>query len=114
VTGLIVPGTVETAAPQVPVASAVDGLAVGIDPPAWLVAGLDFMDAAGRGVAAIRLADLTADGMRVAPGDADGRVEPGALIAVARTGGFEGLPLIDARRWSRPVEGVRSTVDRLG
>lgn len=112
--GLVIPGEVEAATPETMGASSLDGLAVGIDPPAWLVAGLDMLDAASRGVRAIRLADLTADGMRVPPGDPDGRVDPATLIAVARTAGFEGLPLVDARRWSRPVEGVRTTVERLG
>jgi hypothetical protein len=49
----------------------------------------------------------------VPPGDTDGRVDPEALVAIARTGGFEGLPLVDARRWSRPIEGVLATVGRL-
>jgi len=112
--GLIVPGEVEPVAEETSVGDALEGLAVGIDPPAWLVAGLDLLDAAGQGVAAIRLADLTADGMRVPPGDPDGRVDAASLVAVARTGGFDGLPLIDARRWSRPIEGIRSTIDRVG
>ncbi len=112
--GLIVPGAVEPVVEESVAKAAIDGLAVGIDPPAWLVAGLELLDAAGRGVEAVRLSDLTADGMRVPPGDADGRVDPEALIAIARTGGFEGLPLIDARRWSRPIDGIRATVARLG
>lgn len=112
--GLIVPGAVEVveaAAPEV--GESIDGLGLGIDPPAWLVAGLDLFEAAGRGVDGLRLADLTRDGMRVPAGDPDGRVDPTALIAIARTGGFDGLPVIDARRWVRPVEGVRATLDRL-
>lgn len=113
-TGLIVPGAIESSAPDATGGCSLDGLAVGIDPPAWLVAGLDLLDGAARGVEAVRLADLTVDGMRVPPGEADGRVDPAALVAVARTGGFEGLPLIDARRWTHPVEGVRATVERLG
>jgi hypothetical protein len=112
--GLILPGS-EDADAEVSTSSVeVAGLAVGIDTPAWLVAGLDFLDAASRGVEAIRLSDLTADGMRIPPGDPDGRVDPGSLIAVARTGGFEGLPVIDARRWPRPIDGVRVTLEHLG
>ncbi len=110
---LIVPGAVEAGAPAPLVTPAVEGLGVGVDPPAWLVAGLDLLEAAGQGIDALRLADLTTDGMRVPPGDADGRVDPATLVAIARTGGFEGCPLIDARRWSHPVEGVRATVGRL-
>ncbi len=112
--GLIVPGAVETVTEASATTTSLEGLAIGIDPPAWLVAGLDLLEAAGQGVEAVRLADLTIDGMRVPPGDTDGRVDAKALVAIARTGGFEGLPLVDARRWSRPIEGVRATVDRLG
>lgn len=113
--GLIVPGAVEVVETVEPAAgAALDGLGFGIDPPAWLVAGLDLFEAAGATVDALRLADLTRDGMRVPAGDPDGRVDPAALLAIARTGGFEGLPVIDARRWSRPIDGVRATVERLG
>jgi hypothetical protein len=112
--GTVERGAVEAAVGDTAAAEAIDGLAVGIDPPAWLVAGLDVMDAAGRGVAAVRLADLTADGMRVPPGDPDGRIDAASLLAVARTGGFEGIPLIDARRWNRPLEGIGLAIDRLG
>ncbi len=112
--GLIVPGTVETPTEAPAATTSLEGLTVGIDPPAWLVAGLDLLEAAGQGVEAVRLADLTADGMRVPPGDVDGRIDAEALVAIARTGGFEGLPLVDARRWPRPIEGVRTTVGRLG
>ena len=113
--GLIVPGSVEIVETVEPApGESFDGLGFGIDPPAWLVAGLDLLDAAGNAVDALRLADLTRDGMRIPPGDADGRIDPASLLAIARTGGFDGVPVIDARRWTRPIEGIRATVDRLG
>ena len=113
--GLLLPDPVETSVqPSTPVGSrAIDGLGIGIDPPAWLVGGLDCIDAAARGVSAIRLADLSRDGMRIPVGDPDGRIDGVALVVTARTGGFEGMPVIDARRWPDPVTGVRRTLATL-
>ena len=93
--------------------ASIEGVGIGIDPPAWLVAGLDVLEGAAAGVGGVRLADLTADGMRIPAGDPDGRIDPAALLAVARTGGFEGLPVIDARRWNDPLGGIRVTMARL-
>lgn len=112
--GLVIPGESEPTEPQSAVGGGTcDGLAVGLDPPAWSVAGLDPLEAAARGVAGLRLADLTPDGMRVPLGHPDGRIDPTTLVAAARTGGFEGLPVIDARRWANPIAGVRVTLQHL-
>ena len=114
--GLLVPGALdsdEASNKVVAAGAAIDGVGIGIDPPAWLVAGLDLLDAAAAGVHSVRLADLTPDGMRVPAVDPEGRVDPATLIAVARTGGWEGLPIIDARRWNDPLSGIRATLSRL-
>lgn len=111
--GLLVPGEEEAAPTSVECGgAAIEGLGVGLDPPSWLVAGLDPLDAAGRGIESLRLADLTADGMRVPAGDPDGRVDLVALLATARVGGLEAIPVIDARRWADPVAGVQATLSR--
>ena len=113
--GLVIPGsTAEVAVSSPPNGELIEGLGVGIDPPSWLVAGFDPFDAAGHGVWSLRLADLTADGMRVPAGDPDGRVDPVSLLAAARTGGLRHHPIIDARRWLDPVAGVRTTLASLG
>lgn len=113
--GLVIPGsTAEVEISSPPTGEPIEGLGVGIDPPSWLVAGFDPFDAAGRGAWSLRLADLTADGMRVPAGDPDGRVDPRSLLAAARTGGLRYLPIIDARRWLDPLAGVRSTLASLG
>ena len=113
--GLLLPDPVETSVtPSNPVRSqAIDGLGIGIDPPAWLVGGLDCIDAAARGASAVRLADLSRDGMRIPVGDPDGRIDGVTLVVTARTGGFEGMPVIDARRWPDPVDGVKRTLATL-
>lgn len=113
--GLVLPDPVETSVqPSNPVGSqAIEGLGIGIDPPAWLVGGLDCIDAAARGASAVRLADLSRDGMRIPVGDPDGRIDGLTLVVTARTGGFEGMPVIDARRWPDPIAGVRRTVATL-
>ena len=114
--GLLIPGEVDPDEGSRKVeaeGSVIEGVGIGIDPPAWLVAGLDVLDGAASGVQSVRLADLTPDGMRIPAGDPDGRIDPAALIAVARTGGWEGLPIIDARRWHDPLSGIRATLSRL-
>ena len=116
-TGLLVPGEIDPAEADSKVAasgSVIEGVGIGIDPPAWLVAGLDVLEGAAAGVQSIRLADLTPDGMRIPPGEPDGRIDPTTLIAVARTGGWEGLPIIDARRWNDPPAGIQATLARIG
>jgi len=114
--GLIVPGETDesVSAAQPPVGSSIEGLGIGIDPPAWLVAGLDCLDAAARGISALRLADLSRDGMRVPIGDADGRLDGEGLLMTARTARFEGFPVIDARRWINPFEMAKVTIDAMG
>lgn len=114
--GIIMPGAVEPGIEAMRIggdSASIEGVGIGIDPPAWLVAGLDVLEGAAAGVGGVRLADLTADGMRIPAGDPDGRIDPAALLAVARTGGFEGLPVIDARRWNDPLGGIRFTMSRL-
>lgn len=113
--GLLLPDPVETSVrpSEPPRSQVIDGLGIGIDPPAWLVGGLDCIDAAARGASAVRLADLSRDGMRIPVGDPDGRIDGFTLVGAARTGGFEGMPVIDARRWPDPVGGVRSTLATL-
>ena len=114
--GIIVPGAVTPGVESTRVggdSSTIEGVGIGIDPPAWLVAGLDVLEGAASGIRGLRLADLTADGMRIPAGEPEGRIDPAALLAVARTGGFEGLPVIDARRWNDPLGGIRVTMARL-
>ena len=111
--GLVVPGAVEKNLVESGVAG-LESLLVGIDPPAWSMANLDVLEGAGRGIASLRLADLSADGMRVPVGGPERRFDPRALLAVARTGGFEGMPIIDARRWTDVPAGIASTVHACG
>ena len=113
--GLIIPGETDESvrAIEPPTGKSIEGLGIGIDPPAWLVAGLDCLDVVGRGVSALRLADLSRDGMRVPIGDPDGRLDADVLLATARTARFEGVPVIDARRWIDPLRMAKVTIDAL-
>ena len=108
--GLVVPGqTDESPVTHDARGSTVEGVGIGIDPPSWLSAGLDFEVAAGEGVSGVRLAGLTVDGFRVPAGVAGSRVDPAVLLAVARSSGFEGDPVIDPRGWSDPWRGIEHT-----
>ena len=114
--GLIIPGETDESvrATEPPSGSSIEGLEIGIDPPAWLVAGLDCLDAVGKGISALRLADLSRDGMRVPIGDPDGRIDGEVLLITARTARFEGLPVIDARRWIDPLRMAQVTIAAMG
>ncbi|MDE0889733.1 MAG: hypothetical protein OSA40_09780 [Phycisphaerales bacterium] len=116
VSGLIIPGETDESvrAAEPPSGTSIDGLGIGIDPPAWLVAGLDCLDAVGKGIAALRLADLSRDGMRVPIGDPDGRLDGEVLLVTARTARFDGIPVIDARRWIDPIGMAKVTIDAMG
>ncbi|MAD19265.1 MAG: hypothetical protein CMJ52_03475 [Planctomycetaceae bacterium] len=113
--GLLVPDPVDsTVRPaESAVTETIEGLGIGLDPPAWLVAGLNCVDAAARGASAVRLADLSPDGMRIPIGDPDGRIDGVSLLVAARTAGFDGMPLIDVRRWVDPLAGIRTTMEAL-
>ena len=85
-----------------PMNDGASGVMVGIDPPTWFAAGLDPMEglaaAAGR-LGAVRLADLSAEGMRMPVGGSESRFDVQAYVLTARVMGYEGLILIDARNW---------------
>ena len=109
-TGLIIPGqTDETPTLHEAQGDRIEGLAIGVDPPSWLAAGLDFEAVVGEGVGGVRLAGLTSEGWRVPAGASGSRVDPGLLVAMARSSGFEGDPVIDARGWAEPWQGIELT-----
>ncbi|MDG2021235.1 MAG: hypothetical protein P8J59_04735 [Phycisphaerales bacterium] len=114
--GLIIPGETDESvrAIEPPTGDSIEGLGIGIDPPSWLVAGLDCLDVVGRGISALRLADLSRDGMRVPIGAPDGRIDGDALLIAARAAQFEGVPVIDARRWTDPLRMAKVTINALG
>lgn len=109
-TGLIIPGqTVETPEIRPTNTASIEGLLIGIDPPSWLAAGLDHEAVLGEGVGGLRLAGLTVEGFRVPPGAPGSRVDPATLIAIARSSGFDGDPVVDPRGWSDPWAGIAFT-----
>lgn len=81
--------------------------AIGVDPVAWLSAGRSPVDgvlAAGPGLAAVRLADLDASGMRVPPGGADGHLDFAGFAGMLAAG--PPVPIaIDPRQWTDPWGG---------
>ena len=100
---------------QVPINDAVNGVMVGIDPPSWFAAGLDPMDglsaAMGR-LGGVRLADLSAEGMRMPVGGAESRFDVQAYVLTARVMGYEGLILIDARNWQGTSAEIMAGISR--
>ena len=112
--GLIVPGeTTEAPATHDADTASIEGLAIGVDPPTWLAAGLDFEAAAGEGIAGLRLAGLTADGFRVPAGMPESRVEPATLVAIAKSSGCTHDPVIDPRGWTDRWGGIEFTRGQL-
>ncbi len=89
-------------APWPPIGASIDAagsLAQGSDPAA------DLARAGARGVS-VRISDLSRTGMRMPPGDPGGRIDLLALRVAIELTGSTGLPVIDARQWAEPVEGV--------
>lgn len=91
------------------------GMSFGLDAAACLAAGRDplaVLATVTDDVALVRLSDLTADGRRVPPGDAEGRVDLGGLAAAAAMLGA-GVPVvIDPRQWNDPWGGIEVTARR--
>jgi sugar phosphate isomerase/epimerase len=90
--------------------------AVGVDPAATIAAGQDPVtevhQAAGR-VAAARVVDLLASGMRGPIGEPSGsRLDALAWRLALEMSGFTGLPVIDVRQWAQVREGVHATMER--
>ena len=113
-TGLIIPGqTDETPTLHAARGDLIEGLTIGVDPPSWLAAGLDFEAVTGEGVGGVRLAGLTTEGWRVPAGGPGSRVDPALLVAMARSSGFEGDPVIDTRGWAEPWQGIEITRSSL-
>ena len=91
-------------------------LAVGVDPAAVLAAGGDPAAAvtqAGARVVAARVVDLLRSGMRGPIGEpGSSRLDAMAYRLALELAGFRGLPVIDCRQWTAPVEGARACVAR--
>lgn len=85
-----------------------------IDPAAVLATGHRVHDAlvaaAGRVVAA-RVCDLLRSGMRGPVGSPDGQLDLLEYRATLGAVGFAGLPVIDARQWAHPHEGVTRSLE---
>lgn len=83
---------------------------VAIDPAACLADGTDAaaaVAAAGARCAAVRIADLSRDGVRGPIGDPrSARVDVLAYRVAVESTGFAGLPVIDCRGWRDPAAGV--------
>lgn len=89
-------------APWPPVGASVDtagSLALGSDPAADL-------SRTGARCVSVRISDLSRTGMRMPPGDPGGRLDLLALRVAVELAGGRGLPVIDARQWVDPAEGV--------
>ncbi len=101
----------------VPVFAGEPPLGVGIDAPSWLASGKDVMPGiqeAGERLGAVRLADLSAEGMRTAIGGNSSRLDVAAVMMTARVVGFQGMWLIDARMWNDVIGGVRQSLRVMG
>lgn len=86
---------------------------LGLDPVALLAAGVDPAAAAlerGRDVAAARLGDLDAAGIRVPPGSG-GRLDVVRFRVALEIAGFEGFVVVDPRQWRDPLGGVATSVE---
>lgn len=89
-------------APWPPVGASIDtagSLARGSDPAS------DLARSGVRGVS-VRISDLSRTGMRMPPGDPGGRLDLLALRVAIELAGTGGLPVIDARQWVEPMDGV--------
>lgn len=88
----------------------------GIDPAALIAAGVEpAMHAAmlGRRVAAARIVDLLASGMRGPPGEPSGaRLDLAAFAASLALGGASPPCCADARQWVDPRAGLAATLSR--
>jgi hypothetical protein len=88
----------------------------GVDPAALIAAGIEpAMHAAslGRRVAAARIVDLLASGMRAPPGEPSGfRLDLAAFAAALALGGAAPPCCADARQWADPRAGLAATLAR--
>ena len=88
---------------------------IGVDPAAVLAYGGDpaaAVSRAGPRLAGVRVVDLLRSGMRGPIGTpAEARLDVLAFRVAIEVGGFRGLPVIDCRQWSEPLEGVRQCAD---
>lgn len=90
--------------------------AVGIDPAAVLAAGGDpaaAVTSAGARVVAARVVDLLRSGMRGPIGEpGSSRLDAMTYRLALELAGFRGLPVVDCRQWTAPVDGARTCVAR--
>lgn len=94
-------------------AASINGSGIGIDPVAWLSAGrspIEGVLAAGPALAAVRVADLDASGMRVPPGTADGHLDFAEFVAVLDHGP-EVATVVDPRQWVDPWGGLERAAE---
>ena len=91
-------------------------LSIGVDPAMELAEGRDpvaVVHALGSRVAAARVVDLLRSGMRGPIGEpGDARLGAAAWRLALELAGFTGLPVIDARQWAEPLQGIRASIDR--
>jgi len=92
------------------------GSSIGVDPAVELAEGRDPVAAIhthGPRVVAARVVDLLRGGMRGPIGEPGGaRLDAAAWRLALELAAFPGLPVIDARQWADPVQGIRSSVER--
>lgn len=88
-------------------------LGVGIDPAAWIAAGVDpaggVTDAAHALVSA-RLSDLNTAGMRCPPGESGGRLDVTAYRVALSVSEYNGPVVLDSRQWVQPLAAVQRAV----
>jgi len=93
-----------------------DASSIGVDPAAELAEGRDpvaAVHAHGPRVAAARVVDLLRSGMRGPIGEPGGaRLDAAAWRLALELASFPGLPVIDARQWADPEQGIRSSIER--
>lgn len=92
-----------------------DPRGLGVDPPAWLAADRDPVDAvtmAGSALASVRLVDLLTTGMRGPVGDrSEGQLDLTAYRVALSVAGYEGPVVVDARQWVDPWAGLAQSAE---
>ncbi|MEY3022179.1 MAG: hypothetical protein RIS86_1377 [Planctomycetota bacterium] len=80
-------------------------LAAGLRPDAEILA-------LGPSLGAVRVVDLLRSGMRGPIGRrGESRLDVAALRVALGIGGFRGLPVVDARQWLAPLDGLAASID---